>query len=216
MHDATTDWRAKDGTRLRASHPNRLTALDLIKTLLDHGADPNKPYDGQMHSASMCCDTHANGTPFYRAAVAADVEALKLMVAKGADLEWAPKKAGKAPPDPAAGPNNSGKTPLMVAMDGGKGVGMAGGPGDIREGAAAPFRELSNRNPPDAMQVLIDAVMDAVPIPDPSSGTWSERLWQLNRASRKAFAAHPGAVLLVFFRGTDSGQIRQLRWFHRI
>ena len=157
MHDATTDWRAKDGTRLRASHPNRLTALDLIKTLLDHGADPNKPYDGQMHSASMCCDTHANGTPFYRAAVAADVEALKLMVAKGADLEWAPKKAGKAPPDPAAGPNNSGKTPLMVAMDGGKGVGMAGGPGDIREGAAAPFRELSNRNPLDAMQVLIDA-----------------------------------------------------------
>jgi ankyrin repeat protein len=156
MHDATTDWRAKDGTRLRASHPNKLTALDLIKVLLDHGADPNKPYQGQMHSASMCCDTHANGTPFYRAAVAADVEALKLMIANGADLEWAPKKAEKAPPDPL-GPNNAGKTPLMVAMDGGKGVGMAGGPGDIREGAAPPFREVSNRNPLDAMQVLIDA-----------------------------------------------------------
>jgi AcrR family transcriptional regulator len=42
------------------------------------------------------------------------------------------------------------------------------------------------------VELLIDAVMDAVPIPDPSSGTWSERLWQLNRASRKAFAAHPG------------------------
>jgi hypothetical protein len=110
-----------------------------------------------MHSASMCCDTHANGTPFYRAAVAADVEALKLMIAKGADLEWAPKKAAKAPPDPAVGPNNAGKTPLMIAMDGGKGVGMAGGPGDIREGAAPPFREVSNRNPLDAMQVLIDA-----------------------------------------------------------
>jgi hypothetical protein len=45
----------------------------------------------------------------------------------------------------------------MVAMDGGKGVGMAGGPGDIREGAAPPFREVSNRNPLDAMLVLIDA-----------------------------------------------------------
>ncbi|HVS24446.1 MAG TPA: ankyrin repeat domain-containing protein, partial [Gammaproteobacteria bacterium] len=156
MHDATTDWRAKDGTRLRASHANELTALDLIKVLLDHGADPNKPYQAQMHSASMCCDTKANGTPFYRAAVAADVEALKLMTAKGANLEWAPKKVEKDPQAPP-GPSNAGKTPLMVAMDGGKGVGMAGGPGDIREGAAAPFRELSNRNPLDAMQALIDA-----------------------------------------------------------
>jgi ankyrin repeat protein len=156
MHDATTDWRAKDGTRLRADHPNQLTALDLIKVLLDHGADPNKPYQGQMHSASMCCDTHANGTPFYRAAVAADVEALKLMIAKHADLEWAPKETEKGPRD-TFGPNNVGKTPLMVAMDGGKGVGMAGGPGDIREGAEPPFREVSNRNPLDAMQVLIDA-----------------------------------------------------------
>jgi len=156
MHDATTDWRAKDGSRLRADHPNKLTALDLIRVLLDHGADPNKPYQAQMHSTSMCCDTHANGTAFYRAAIAADVETLKLMVAKGADLEWAPKAVEKGPRD-AFGPNNTGKTPLMVAMDGGKGVGMAGGPGDIREGAEAPFREISDRKPLDAMQALIDA-----------------------------------------------------------
>ena len=151
MHDATTDWRAKDGTRLRADHPNKLTALDLIRVLLDKGADPNKPFSGQMHSASMCCDTKANATPFYRAAVAADVEGMKLMIAKGADLEWSPPKAEKGPRD-GFGPSNAGKTPLMVAMDGGKGVGMAGGPGDIREGAEAPFREKSNRNPLDAMQ----------------------------------------------------------------
>jgi ankyrin repeat protein len=156
MHDATTDWRAKDGTRLRADHPNQLTALDLIKVLLDHGADPNKLYQDQMHSASMCCDTHNNGTPFFRAAVAADVEALKLMIPKGANLEWSPKEIEKGPRD-LLGPSVAGKTPLMVAMDGGKGVGMAGGPGDIREGAKPPFREVSNRNPLDAMQVLIDA-----------------------------------------------------------
>ena len=29
MHDATTDMRAKDGSRLRADFPNKLTALDL-------------------------------------------------------------------------------------------------------------------------------------------------------------------------------------------
>jgi ankyrin repeat protein len=156
MHDATTDWRARDGTRFRAEHPNQLTALDLIKVLLDHGADPNKLYQEQMHSAAMCCDTHNNATPFFRAAVAADVEALKLMIPKGANLEWSPKQVDKGPRD-GLGPSNNGKTPLMVAMDGGKGVGMAGGPGDIREGATPPFREVSNRNPLDAMQVLIDA-----------------------------------------------------------
>jgi ankyrin repeat protein len=158
MHDATTDWRAKDGTRLRADHPNQLTALDLIKILLDAGADPNKPYSGQLHSASMCCDTKGSGTPFFRAAIAADVEGMKLMIAHGADVEWSPEPSesgdsGGGPP----GGGNAGKTPLMVAMNGGKGVGMAGGPGDIREGAKPPFREASNRNPVDAVKLLIAA-----------------------------------------------------------
>ena len=80
MRDATTDWRARDGSRLRVDHPNQLTALDLAKVLLEAGADPDKPIAVQMHNASMCCDPKANATPFYRAAVAADVEALKLML----------------------------------------------------------------------------------------------------------------------------------------
>jgi ankyrin repeat protein len=162
MHDATTDWRAKDGSRLRSDHPNKLTALDLINVLLEAGADPNKPFTGQLHSASMCCDTKGVGTPFYRAAIAADVEAMKLMIAHGADLEWAPKvpeagEGGIAPP----GGGNAGKTPLMVAMNGGKGVGMAGGPGDIREGAKPPFREVSNREPVDAVKLLLEAGANA-------------------------------------------------------
>jgi hypothetical protein len=55
------------------------------------------------------------------------------------------------------GGGNVRKTPLMVAMNGGKGVGMAGGPGDIREGTKPPFREVSNRNPVDAVNLLIEA-----------------------------------------------------------
>ena len=46
MHDATTDMRARDGSRLRADHPNKLNALDLVKLLLDKGADANKTVRG--------------------------------------------------------------------------------------------------------------------------------------------------------------------------
>ena len=155
MRDAPTDWRARDGSRLRPDHPNQLTALDLIERLLAAGADPNKPFTGQMHSASMCCDTKGSGTPFFRAAVAADVEAMKLLIARGADLEWAPPPVEGMPPMPFG--DNTGLTPLMVAINGGKGLLMAGGPGDIRESKIGIFREPGNRNPADAVQLLLEA-----------------------------------------------------------
>ncbi len=154
MRDATTDWRARDGSRLRVDHPNTLTALDLAKVLLEAGADPDKPVATQMHNSSMCCDPKANATPFYRAAVAADVEALKLMLPYEPDFEWVPSSIKTGPRQPG---DTGGKTALMVAMDGGKGVGMAGGPGDIREGTLPPFREVSNRNPVDAVKLLLEA-----------------------------------------------------------
>src|SRR5690606_4035009 len=109
-----------DGSRLRADHPNELTALDLTRILLEAGADPNKPFIGRMSNASMCCESGANATPFFRAAVAADVEAMKLMLAHGADPEWTPSPV-EAGPRMAPGGGNVGKTALMVAMNGGKG-----------------------------------------------------------------------------------------------
>ena len=152
MRDATTDWYARDGSKLRANHANQRTALDLIALLLDKGADPNKPLVGQLHSATMCCDTVANGSPFFRAAIAADVEALKLLMAKGADLEWTPSKA-----EGLKGANtNVGLTPLMVAMKGGRGVPFSAGPGFVRKGPP-PFREPSNREPADAVKLLLEA-----------------------------------------------------------
>ncbi len=42
------------------------------------------------------------------------------------------------------------------------------------------------------IDLVLEAVMGTVPIPDPASGSWSERLWQINRNTRKALAAHPG------------------------
>src|SRR5262245_59625140 len=129
MRDAPTDWRARDGSRLRPDHPNRLSSLDLIERLLAAGADPNKPFTGQMHNASMCCDAKGSGTPFYRAAVVSDVDAMLLLIARGADLEWSPAPVEGAPPMPFG--DNTGLTPLMVTINGGKGLLMAGGPGDI-------------------------------------------------------------------------------------
>ncbi len=161
MHDATSDMRARDGSRLRADHDNSIGALDLVKFLLDRGADPNKPFVGQLHSYSLCCGEEVNSSPFYRAAVAADVEALKLMIAKGAKIEWSPtevKKEGRG--GAGRGMNaNVGKTPLMMALNGGRGAAFGGGPGFDRLGAP-PFREASNREPLDAIKVLLAAGAD--------------------------------------------------------
>jgi uncharacterized protein len=162
MHDATTDMRAKDGSRLRADHANTLSSLDLVKVLLERGADPNKPFIGTLHSTTLCCPEDLNGSPFFRAAVAADVEALKLMLAHGAQVEWSPaevKKDGKgarAGGGGGRGNGNVGKTPMMVALTGGRGAAFSAGPGFDRLGAP-PFREASNREPLEAIKVLLTA-----------------------------------------------------------
>jgi uncharacterized protein len=162
MHDATTDMRARDGSRLRADHPNQLTALDLVKLLLERGADPNKPFVGQIHNTTLCCTDEHNSSPFFRAAAASDVEVLKLMIKHGAQLEWSPaeikkKKDGEDAATAGRGANgNVGKTPAMLAMVGGRGAPFAAGPGFERL-IAPPFREPSNRDPGDAIKVLLDA-----------------------------------------------------------
>jgi uncharacterized protein len=162
MHDATTDMRAKDGSRLRADHANRLTALDLVTALLDKGADPNKAFAGTLHSNTLCCPDDINASPFYRAAIAADVEAIKLMLAHGAQVEWSPtevKKEGKGARGGGGGGRgngNVGKTPMMAAMNGGRGAAFNAGPGFDRLGPP-PFREESNRQPIDAIKALLAA-----------------------------------------------------------
>jgi ankyrin repeat protein len=158
MHDATTDMRARDGSRLRAEHQNKLSALDLVKKLLDKGADPNKAFVGQLHSTTLCCGDEINASPFYRAAIASDVEALKLMLSHGAQIEWSPSevKKEKAGGGGGRGNGNVGKTPIMVAMVGGRGAPFAAGPGFSRPGPP-PFREEASREPAEAVKVLLAA-----------------------------------------------------------
>jgi ankyrin repeat protein len=158
MHDATTDMHAHDGSRLRPDHPNRMTALGLVKALLDLGADVNKPFVGALHSTTLCCGASVNSSPFYRAASAADVEVLKLMLARGAQIEWSPAEI--KPKDgerPRPGVNaNVGRTPIMAALRGGGGAPFAAGPGFSRQGPP-PFREPGSRDPVEALNVLLAA-----------------------------------------------------------
>jgi ankyrin repeat protein len=165
MRDSTTDQFAFDGSRLRPSHPNKLAALDLIKILLERGADPNKTFVGQFHSTSMPNSDRFNNTAFYRAAIECDVEALKLLIAHGADINQVPTGPVPPPPSPdgdepeggrGRGNPNAGKTAAMAAMAGGRGPQMTGGPGYIRSGEV-PYREPGSRKPLDAFVLLLKA-----------------------------------------------------------
>ncbi len=160
MHDATIDMRAHDGSRLQPSHPNQLTALGLVKSLLDLNADVNKPFIGALHSTTLCCGASINSSPFYRAATAADVEVLKLMLAHGAKLEWSPSEVKPKDGKPARPNPNAGKTPLMVSIKGGLGAPIAGGPGFTRIGPPI-FREPGSRDPLEALNLLLAAGADA-------------------------------------------------------
>ena len=163
MRDATTDQFAFDGSRRRPDNPNTTTALDLVRMLLERGADPNQRFQGQFHSTHMPNTDRFDNTPFYRAAVAGDVEALKLMIAKGATIDQAPPieaEPARAPGDITVGGRranpNAGRTAVMAAMNGGRGPAMTGGPAYIREGAA-PYREPGSRKPEEAFALLLTA-----------------------------------------------------------
>jgi ankyrin repeat protein len=160
MHDATTDMRAHDGSRLQPSHPNQMTSLSLVKSLLDLNADVNKPFVGALHSTTLCCGAAINSSPFYRAATAADIDVLKLMLAHGAKIEWTPSEVKPKDGKPAGRPNpNAGRTPLMAAIKGGQGAPIAGGPGFTRIGPPS-FREPGSRDPLDALNLLLAAGAD--------------------------------------------------------
>jgi len=163
MRDATTDQFAFDGSRRRPDYPNKLTALDLMRILLEKGADPNQRFQGQFHSTHMPNTDRFDNTPFFRAAVAADVEALKVMVGHGAKLDQMPPvepEPERKPGDISVGGRranpNAGRTPAMVAMTGGRGPAMTGGPAYIRDGAA-PYRETGSRKPEEALAVLLES-----------------------------------------------------------
>ena len=85
----------------RAYQQQTLTYLDLMKVLLDKGADPNARlrkkvwYSGYNFDLSGVDEIGA--TPFWRAAYASDVDAMKLLVAARRRSEPADHEAGGPP-----------------------------------------------------------------------------------------------------------------------
>jgi ankyrin repeat protein len=126
----------------RAYANQKTTYLDLMKALLDKGADPNvrlsKKVWYQGYSFDLSGIDEIGATPFWRAAYASDIEAMKVLVAYGADPNIPTMKgAGRpriadenrevkdvapTPPVPLGGP---GIPPLVAAAGAGYGEGFA-------------------------------------------------------------------------------------------
>ena len=127
----------------RAHLQQRNTYLDLMKALLARGADPDVRVNRKIWFTSYNFDQSSmdeiGATPFWRAAYASDVEAMRLLMAHGADPHIPTMKPARRPrnedspaelsdisplpPLPVGGP---GVTPLHAAAGVGYGQGFAG------------------------------------------------------------------------------------------
>jgi len=126
----------------RAQLQQTLSYLDLMTALLDKGADPNarltrKVWYTQYNFDLLRID-ESGATPFWRAAYAADIAAMKLLVDHGADPsiptmkpagrtrvgdnERENRETANVPPVPIGGP---GMPPLLAAAGAGYGEGFA-------------------------------------------------------------------------------------------
>jgi len=128
----------------RAQLNQKLSHLELMKRLLDAGADPNQRVNKKVWYTNYNFDQsgvdEAGATPFWRAAYGADVDAMKLLVSYGADPFIPTIKPAERPetgdvgrreardvsglpPLPYGGP---GVPPLLAAAGVGYGEGFAG------------------------------------------------------------------------------------------
>ena len=111
------------------------TYLEMVQLLLDRGADPNARVRHKVWYSGYNFDQsgvdEAGATPFWRAAYAADVVAMKLLVSRGADPSIPTMKlfSRRGPEDPVAGADKSGRPVLPIGGPGATPLHAAAGPG---------------------------------------------------------------------------------------
>jgi ankyrin repeat protein len=127
----------------QAYRQQKLSYLDMLQLLLDKGADVNARLTKKVWYSGYSFDLSGvdeiGATPFWRAAYASDVEAMKLLASRGADPhiptmkpagrprlgdgeQRETKEVSKLPPVPLGGPS---VTPLQAAAGVGYGEGFA-------------------------------------------------------------------------------------------
>ena len=101
-------WGPESGYPQPDTTQNNATYLELMQALIDKGADVNAKLKKELWFTAYTFDlsrvTAAGATPFWRAAQVVDIEAMRLLIANGADKELT---------------NSEGVTPLHVATGGG-------------------------------------------------------------------------------------------------
>jgi ankyrin repeat protein len=109
--------------------------LDMLKLLLDKGADPNARVRRKVWYSGYNFDQsgvdEAGATAFWRAAYAADVAAMKLLVSYGADPSLPTMRlfSRRGPEDPAAGADKTGRPPVPIGGPNATPLHAAAGPG---------------------------------------------------------------------------------------
>jgi uncharacterized protein len=137
----------------RAHLQQQRTYLEMMRLLLDKGADPNLRVKRKVWYSSYNFDQSSvdemGATPFWRAAYAADVDAMKMLIAAGADPaiptmkplsrrfpgEGAGEDKSGVPPVPLGGPH---VTPLQAAAGVGYGFGFAANSHHYAESGMGP------------------------------------------------------------------------------
>ena len=145
----------------RAHLQQQHSYLDLMRALLDRGADPNARINRKIWYSSYNFDQsnvdEAGATPFWRSAYAADVDAMKLLVSRGADPAIPTIRAPERrdPDDPGGGADVSARPPvpigganmppLLAAAGPGYSRGFAGNSHHVSPGGMLTSGEVSGR-----------------------------------------------------------------------
>ncbi len=133
LHNLRTNETVGEATRPRPWNKNAVTPIELLTKMLDKGGDPMAVATHTLHGDTTGQPTPVNQSAFGRALQAQDIDALKVMIAKGANVN-ASNEAG---------------TPLMTLMAGGGRFG--GGFG----AQPAAFRFPGQRSAAEAATLLI-------------------------------------------------------------